>query len=352
MSSIELIVVMLIAIGSAIAAVLTTVAVSSVVEASRLRRGPLLADARQTIVTALSGEESKLQEAFASLGRLSDRHVVALMLDLVPSVSGTSRDVLISLGNMIGILPRARKGVTSRRWATRLYSTRILTAFGVATNDMPALLADRFPDVRAQAAAWAVVAPSPEAIQGLIGLLSDDDGLCRFAAQDALIRIGLPGSDALMRALNQANENEELTDRILKVVAAMGDERFFSTATWLTTDPAPSTRAWACAVLARTGNASAGGSLVRLLSDPSANVVVAAAAGIAKLDYWPGAVHVEPLLDHSAWEVRKQAVETLLAVGAPGTIMLRAAVRDAGPASDMAAQALELDYLTNRVAIA
>ena len=206
MSAIELVVIMLVAIGSAITAVLITVWVSSLIQAHRVRIEPTLGEARQAIVAALSGEPRESDAALANLSRFSERYIVGVMLDLAPSVSGTSRSVLVSLGEQIGVIDRARRGVRSRRWSTRLYSARVLTAFGVESAAMYGLLVDRSPEVRAQAAAWCVAVPNPAGTDHLVRLLGDADGQCRFAAQDALIRIGLPGSEALVAALDGADD--------------------------------------------------------------------------------------------------------------------------------------------------
>jgi HEAT repeat protein len=342
-TAVQLVIVLLVVIGTAIAMVLLTVVVSSVLQAHRLRLQPLEGVARQAIANALSGREFKANETLTSLHRFSKRCIVTVMLDLAPSVSGTSRLMLNALGEEAGVLERARRGVRRRRWSTRLYSARVLTAFGVESDDMCVLLTDRSPEVRAQAAAWVVVTPNQEAVELLIGMLADSDGLCRFAAKDALIRIGLVGSDALTRALVTAGE--ELTESILEVAAAISDDRFFAPSVALIASSSPSTRALAAKVLARTGNPQAGAALVALLNDPSSEVVLAATAGVGQLAFWPGAVDVEPLLNHESWELRRQAALTLLALGAPGTILLRANAPGEGPAAQMAVQALQLDSL-------
>jgi HEAT repeat protein len=350
MTAIALVVIVLVIIGSVIAAVLIAIATSGLIQAHRVRLEPLLSDAREAIIAALSGGESRVNEAFASLNGFSRRYIVSVMLDLAPSVTGTSREILISLGEKIGVIQRAHRGLRRRRWATRLYSARVLGAFGVESERLSTMLTDRSAEVRAQTAAWSVVKPDPLTIERLIGLLDDADGLCRFAAQDALIRIGLPGTEALIGALETANE--DVTGRILEIASATGDERFYPAALALSTVSSPTTRALAAGVLAHTGNPSAGPDLVALLDDPSDDVVLAAAAGIEALSYWPAAASIEPLLGHPVWELRKQAGLTLLALGAPGSIFLRTNAPGEGPAAEMAVQALELQSLANQAVAA
>ena len=344
MSALTLVVVMLVSIGSGIAAVLITVAVSSFLQAHRDRLEPSLGDGRRSVVTALSGDGSKVDAALKSLRLFPERYITGVMLDLAPSVTGTSRTILVSLAEEIGLLGRARAGVRSFRWSTRLYSARVFTALGIESDVLDTLVTDRSPEVRAQAARWCVATPTPSAIQHLIEMLNDDDGRCRFAAQDALIRVGLPGSESLLRALEASTGKE--TRQILQVAAAMGDDRFYAQASERTTSPSADIRALAVAVLARTGNPHAGPTLVAMLDDESPEVVLAAAAGLAKVGFWRGAVAVEKLLGHESWDLRKQAGLTLLGLGAPGAVLLRSTAPGDGPAAEMALQALQLQFLS------
>jgi HEAT repeat protein len=343
-TAVGLVVLALIVIGSMIALVLLVIIANGLIEAHRARLEPSLGDVRAAIIRAVSGEEAAATDIVGRARGFSKRYIVDVMLDIAPSVNGTSKAILVSLGEEIGVVRRARKGVRSRRWSTRLYSARVLTAFGVDSEDRYLLFSDKSAEVRAQAAAWAVACTSPKAIELLVVLLSDEDGLCSFAAQDAFIRIGFGGTDALMQALTTVDEL--VVRRILEIAVATGDERFYPQALALSADPSPATRALAAAVLACAGNPRAGGDLVALLDDPSDDVVLAAAAGLQKLSYWPGAASVEPLLDHEWWEMRKQAGLTLLALGAPGEILLRVNTPGDGLAAEMAVQALELRSVT------
>lgn len=350
MSDLTVVILMLVAITSAIAAVLITVAISSFIQSHRIRLEPSLSDARSAIIAALSGEGQGVGLRISRLSRLSERYIVGAILDLAPSFNGTSRSILVPLGEELGVLERARRGVRRRRWATRLYSARVLTAFGVQSEDLWPLFGDRSPEVRAQAAAWCVVAPTPMAVEHLIGLLGDDDGQCRFAAQDALIRIGLPASEELVRALDTSDG--PVTRRILRVASATGDDRFYDRARSFASDPSPETRVLAAGVLARIGNPTAGTTLIALLDDRSDSVALAAAAGLGRLAYWPSAPDVEVLLGDPSWDLRKQASTTLLALGGPGAVLLQANAPGVGPAAEMALQALQLKSLSKEVQFA
>jgi hypothetical protein len=346
MSTDELVVIVLIAICSAIAAVLVTVWISSLIQAHRVRIEPTLGDARDALVAALSGDPKRADGALNNLSRFSERYIVGVMLDLAPSVSGSSRSALVELGHQIGVIDRALSGVESRRWSTRLHSARVLTAFGIESPDRYGLFRDRSPDVRAQAASWCVAVQNEVGTERLIGLLGDPDGQCRFAAQDALIRIGLPATEALLGALDGAEDHVEA--RILEVAAAGGDDRYADRARALLADPFHANRAVAVRVLASTGSPSAGPTLAGLLDDRSEDVVLAATAGLGKLAFWSEAAAVEPLLSHPTWAIRKQAAVTLLALGPPGTILLRVDAPGVGPGAEMALHALQLQSLSTQ----
>ncbi len=344
MSKLEFLTVVLITMSIAVGAVLVTIAISSLVEAHRVRLEPHLADARLAIVGALSGEELKTETVLKRLSPFSESYVITMMLELAPSVSGTSKAALVSLGEQIGIVERSLAGLHSRRWPGRLYAARVLTAFSVESEDVFSLFSDRSPEVRSQAAAWCVAVPSQKATEHLVVLLGDPDGQCRFAAKDALIRTGRPATEVLCSALGTTDAATTLA--ILEVAAASGDERFFGEASRRLGDDSPAVRASALSVLASTGNPGAGSLLVTGLDDPEEQVMVSAAAGIGRLNYWHGATAVEPLLSHPTWNVRKQAAMTLLALGAAGTVLLRAGSPGMGPAAEMSTQALELQALS------
>jgi hypothetical protein len=347
MSALTLVVIMLVGVVTAIVAVLTTVAVSSYTQVRRLRQEPSFGDVRATVIAAVSGDDVHAGVALGRLNQLSERYVVRVMLDLAPSVSGASRAALVSLADQIGLLGRAQRGVRSRRWSTRLYSARVLTALGVESEDLYRLLIDRAPEVRAQAAVWCVMTPTQVAIERLIGLLDDPDGQVRFTAQDSLVRIGLPASDALVSALASVEGPEAA--RLLRVAVALGDERLYPRAVELTRDPSSETRVLAVSVLARTGDPGAGPTLVSMLDDPSDDVVLAAAAGLGKLAYWPAAAEVEDLLDRPSWALRNQAGSTLLELGAPGAILLRASAAGTGPGAQMCIRSLQLKSLSSEL---
>ena len=340
MSTVWLIGIVLIGIGVAILGVLGTILTNGMIQARRVRYEPLVAEAQRAVVAALIGGDSEVAVALEALKALPARFTVGLILDLAPSVSGSSQSVLVGLGEGLGLVRRAKRGIASIRWPTRLYSARVLTAFAIEDDRMVLMLSDRSGEVRAQAAAWCVVKPTPDAIQTLVSKLGDPDGLCRFAVQDSLVRIGLPAIEPMVRELGTASG--EIVDRILEIAAASGDTRFFAPSLELTRSDSPETRSRAASVLARVGDPSAGPTLESMLSDTSDLVVLSALSALASTSYWSACPAVAHLLDHPSWEVRNQAGLTLLALGAPGEIFLLTASSGGGIAAEMASRILQL----------
>jgi HEAT repeats len=340
MSTVWLIGLVLIGIGVAIAGVLGTILANGLIQARRTRYEPLVTEAHGAVVAALVGGDAEEAAALEALKALPEGLTVKLILDLAPSVSGSSQSVLVGLGEGLGLVKSAKRGLRSFRWPTRLYSARVLTAFRIEDDRMVGMLSDRSPEVRAQAAAWCVVNATPAAIDVLISRLDDPDGLCRFAVQDSLVRIGLAAIDPMVHQLQSASG--EVVHRLLEIAAASGDARFFASAVVLTQDENPETRARAASVLARIGDPAAGPTLEAMLSDPSDRVVVAALSALASISYWSSAPAVAHLLAHRTWEVRNQAGLTLLALGAPGEIFLLTTAAGEGLAAEMASRILQL----------
>jgi HEAT repeat protein len=82
--------------------------------------------------------------------------------------------------------------------------------------------------------------------------------------------------------------------------------------------------------------------LLQMLSDGAPVVRAAAAQGLGRLGYWPAVQALRLALADSAWLVRQSAALALRSLGAPGLLLLRAALEDPDRfARDMAGQVLD-----------
>jgi HEAT repeat protein len=83
--------------------------------------------------------------------------------------------------------------------------------------------------------------------------------------------------------------------------------------------------------------------LTELLKDSDSRVRAAAANGLGRMQHWPAASQLAESLRDATWHVRRDAALALRAIGAPGTLFLRRALKgDDAFAADMAQQILDL----------
>lgn len=80
-----------------------------------------------------------------------------------------------------------------------------------------------------------------------------------------------------------------------------------------------------------------------MLSDPVPEVRAAAARGLGRMRHWQAASSLATGLRDPAWRVRRESGLALRAVGAPGVLLLRRAVKGTDAfAADMAQLVLDL----------
>ena len=271
--------------------------------------------------------------------RLGRRIQIRLLAELAPSLEGEQRAALSDLAARLGITARATTQCHSRWWWRRLYATRVLTLVDAGEDIMPTLIRDPHPLVRAQVAEWASQHPSPSLLLALIALLDDMKRIARFAVQDTLLRIGRPSVPALIHALGTMGPVGIASGLI--VAARLGDPDLLPLAVSFADHPVPAVRAAAGGVLAAIGGEVAVDALHRLLQDPIPEVRLAGARGLGRLEHWPSATDLLPLLGDPTFPVRREAALALTAMGAPGSLILRTAIRGSDRfAADIAAQAL------------
>lgn len=278
-------------------------------------------------------------EQFEQLRRLG-RHVqIRLFAEIAPSLEGAQRAALRDLSARLGITRGAMLRCHSRWWWRRLYATRVLTLVDGGEEIMPSLIRDPYPLVRAQVAEWAALHPDPATLVALVELLNDQKRIARFSVQDTLLRIGRPTVPVLIDRLETMGPLGIASG--LHVAARLGDPDLLPLALSFADHPTSDVRAAAADVLAAIGGEEAVRVLRRLLDDPITEVRQAAARGLGRLEYWPSATVLLPLLGDPTWPVRRAAAVALTAMGAPGSLILRTALRgDDRFAADIAAQAL------------
>ena len=189
--------------------------------------------------------------------------------------------------------------------------------------------------------------PEPEVIHGLLQMLGDRDGRCRFAAQDTLVRVGHPVVDPLIAYMRQADHDGLLG--ALEVALTMGDARLLGPATALVESTAPDVRARAVALLGALGSERAGARDRRRARRCCAGRADGGAAGPRGSVALARAPRRSPVCSTTrAWDVRRQAALCLRAFGPPGLLFLRR-LRDSNDAVAAAVARYALDLAANGV---
>jgi HEAT repeat protein len=306
------------------------------------RNVPRIARARITLAELVEGGAED-EPALAALDRLPRRLRVRLIEEASAAVTRGNSVAMASAAASLGLADRARRWSRSPWWWRRVRGIHLLTLWG--DDDMrPALLADRHPVVRSRAIEWAGDHPTPELVERVLAALEDESLLCRWSAQDALLRASGVATAPIARRLESASGRELAL--LLGVAARRPHGSFQAAAMRLIDDERPAVRAGAAAVLGALGGAAGTGALATLLADPAPEPRMAAAEGLGRLGHWPAAPAVAALLGDPAWDVRHAAGDALVRMGAPGALLLGHFAGGSDPdAAHMARYALDVASL-------
>jgi len=308
--------------------------------ARRRIQGPRLARAAQTVAAAAGGREPD-RAAVAELARLPRAAQIHAFGQLGDNLVGTQKRELCRIAAQAGLIEKAESWCTAMRWGQRLRGARLLTLLGGGDDVVPLLLDDPRPEVRAQAAQWAGEHPKAASIDRLLTMLGDPETLCRFTVKDALMRVGRPAIEPLLRHLSEADGNPAA--EALELAAGIADPRFLRSGLALCRAPHVQTRSRAATLTGAIGGSQAIVVLTELLRDDAPEVRASSAKALGMLRHWPAAGALATCLRDPAWNVRLAAAVALRGLGAAGVLVLRKAMNDSDPfARDMACQVLEL----------
>jgi hypothetical protein len=295
--------------------------------------------ARGSLARLLTRGTINLEEIEA-LRRMRRGVQTAAFLEISRTQTGTGKDKLRFVAAEVSLLDRARKLCESRLWTRRLRGARLLAGMDVADPIVEKLFSDPHPAVRAQAAEWAAARPSPTVITAMLEMLADPATQARFAVQDALLRMGDIIAEPLAAFLE--THSGAPAEAGLRVAGALAETRFLPAALRLSADDA-GVRVAAAKLLGGIGSAASAERLTELLKDSDSRVRAAAANGLGRMQHWPAASQLAESLRDSIWHVRRDAALALRAIGAPGTLFLRRALKgDDAFAADMTQQILDL----------
>jgi hypothetical protein len=306
---------------------------------SSRRRGPVHRARRELVAYVdRGGSEDLAVEAFLSL-RARER--IRSLMQMAPSVRGESAQRLSRLARRLGVTGPVEARCRSRLWWRRLHAARLLSVVGGPERYLIDLLHDRHPAVRAAAAEWAARQPTADVLTSVLPLLAEPTGLCRFTAQDSLLRIGGRAAEPLARYLRTARSPEAAA--ALEVAVGLADPRLMRAGIDFSEDSAPPTRRQAARLLGAIGGPGAVEALIELTVDRDGRVRAAAARALGVLERREAAPRLAGMLRDAVWDVRVEAGLALRALGATGRLYLRRALDDHDPfAADMARQVMDL----------
>ncbi len=143
----------------------------------------------------ISGDEARAEKAASALIQLGDE-MIPVLLELTRS-----------------------SDVNSRWWALRV----LAGAPQAQAEWLLPFLNDPAPEVRQCAALGLAAKPDESAIQPLVQVLSDEDGLVGSLTSNALVRIGRAAVPALIEVVKQGNQSARI--HALRALAEIRDHR-------------------------------------------------------------------------------------------------------------------------------
>ncbi|GMU52058.1 MAG: hypothetical protein AMXMBFR33_12040 [Candidatus Xenobia bacterium] len=303
---------------------------------------------RRRKLTALPGVRARLAQALVEgdelgpdLRALPPDLQIELLEDLSRFLTGQPLQRLRDMARHRGLEARAQSWCRSRSWLARLRGVRLLSSLGADSPLIDSLLRDPSDPVRAEAAQWAAVFPTPERVRRLLELLADRT-VARFSVQDALLKLGDGVAETLSPMLKETHDTEWLISA-LEVASILADARYLSAGLRFCGHPDPALRARAADLLGALGGQEGTDALLGLVQDPESDVRARSAAALGRLEFWPAAPALGEALRDPAWEVRRHAALALCKLGAPGRLALKRATEGADRfACDMARYVLEL----------
>jgi hypothetical protein len=287
------------------------------------------------------GEEALVDAAVLDAPNRAER--IMEVSRLASQLSGGSARAVVLASGEEEMTASAAAWCRSRRWWRRLRGVRTLTLLRADEPDLTPMLADRVPDVRAEVATWVAANPTDERVVALIAMLDDPESRCRWAAQDALLRIGRPATPALAAHLAAGPRRPV---EALRVAAGLATPELLASSLAYCADRRAEVRVAAAESVTAIGGVRTTEVLRSLLVDDDPRVRTAAATGLGELEHWPAQAELAQALQDPVWEVRRAAAAALQRFGPVGRIQLRRAAASPDPqVAEIASHVLDLSDL-------
>lgn len=254
------------------------------------------------------------------------------------SVSGAELDALNRWCDEVGLVEQAVRWTDGWSWTTRARGVRLLASLGREREVLLALLADRHPQVRQQAAEYAPLKMGDSRLVALVTLFGDPDPGVRFAAMDNVARCGRAAGPVLARALFLTDRKDVLL-AAMRVCLATPSDAFAAEIIQLCGDPDPEVRCAAIKLIPiiPAATARAPKRLIIALDDPDPGNRAVAAEGLGMMKHLPAASRLSLAMRDQSWDVRRASAIALYGMGPSGQVILRSLTRSPDRyAADMA----------------
>jgi len=304
----------------------------------RLRR-PLQAQAVRILCRALAGFDVDGDD-LALVGELSSEGAVDAVTEAVAVVDVDDPETLRFLARAFALDKRARLLVQSRFWWRQLKGLRLAALLRLEDDVFADARTNRQAVIRARAADVLAQRKDPASVGFLVEMLEDPNGLTRFAAANALTRIGSNTGPVLARYLKGADPGA--LPLALDVARALRDPGLLPTIAPFVGHDRSEVRAAAVAALGEFGSPN-GLELVRAaLLDEEPTVRLAAVRSLGRARQWQAGTDLLGCVDDRDEEVSRAAGRALLDVGASGTLLLRRGLHRDGRAGDICRHMLDV----------
>ena len=271
------------------------------------------------------------------------RALDALARDLLPSVRGPDKELLVALlDNAGGAVETARRDSRSSRASVRLRAGGFLAETGsdAAIHDLLALLHDHNPQVRWSAARGLGRLGDPAALSPLLASLEGARPLPVDVVADAIFEI----RTCPVAVLRQGLRSRSVATRAV-TVEVLGRLQALAAADdilgLLQNDPSVEVRARAARCLGRMGTPRTVGPLLACLEDGPVALRVQAIWALGEIGADETVPALRAILLEGAHQMAEAAALALLASGAFGVQVLTQIAYDGGPSAGLALDALE-----------
>jgi hypothetical protein len=273
---------------------------------------------------------------------------IKLIVDLAGNLSGARLKEIATIAKQLDIVTHGEQLCRSRLWSKRVGGIRLLTVLAEGEQIIPSLFRDPSAIVRSEVVNWAADHPSQDIIDAVLRCLDDADGFVRFAAHNAVHRMGAAVVAPLGRYIE--SQTGAALERAMAVAASLGYEQFGAVARTLIDHSSSAVRKLAVDTLAKSGDLQSAPLVIDRLKDPAPQVRQAAARTLGHLHCWQAASALCRQLEDPVWAVRLEAALTLRSLGAPGLLMLRRSLTSSDRfAADMARHVLGLPSMKVRM---